>query len=335
MSIKPVIYRIEPFDVAQDASIGFFYSGATPAANKLMIWTNDEDMDIVYEQKITSAQSAHLLSPAAMALMQNGGYYLARISLYENAEDETPFAVSDRQAFYCFGTPEFAFSNLEADQSLTSTMYTFLLDYAQAEGEPLNVYQFSLYSSGGDLLKRSQLLYGSSSGLGISYYGLETGSEYYIQATGETKNGIALDTGKIRFYVRTVSGVYTQMALANDSENGTVRIQSNLVGISGVANHENVAYIDETMVDLSAQGAIVYFDEGFRIFNNFTLCIWYTALWRALRRQIKKPAEHEPDRDRLPRERTFPGPDRRESRIYADGGQQPQIYGPKRLFYAA
>ena len=85
--------------------------------------------------------------------------------------------------------------------------------------------------------------------------------EYYIQATGETVNGMLVSTPLVAFscdYIKP--DIFLTFNAENMCEEGIVRLSSNFVSLEGYSNPEDLIYIDNDKVQL-LNGEKVWFND--------------------------------------------------------------------------
>jgi len=200
---QPVLYTIPSFDAILGANIPFAYDGDQVFGNELVIIDNETEAQ-VYD--VTMKYWMRLYHTVGVdSGLVNGKYYACKVRVF-NKENE-PSEWSTWRSFYCFKTPILSFTNLEEGQILQASEFTFQLSYQQEQNEPLNVYNVMLYNANRVLLSKSENLYGSEE-LKYTIRQLEDGTQYYIRATGNTLNGISVDTGYINFSVKYVVPSY-------------------------------------------------------------------------------------------------------------------------------
>ena len=264
--VSPILFVINAFDANFDHTISFSNEGNPQAVkNRLKIY-NNESLELVYDETIESMKLFHTI-PANK--LQNGICYNAEIQIIDSIGTESPF--SNKIIFYCYTTPTWSFSNLVQDQVITNSSFNAQLNYFQPEGELLNSYQYILYDGLSNIIFTTSKRYDTSN-LSYNISNLSDGKGYFLRATGETLNGMLLDTGLIPFTVSYVKpSVFALVHLDNIYDEGYIKITSNIITIEGTAIPDPPKYIDDKKIDLTDEGSKVIFDEGFSIKNNFTL----------------------------------------------------------------
>lgn len=263
--IRPNLHKASAFDSLLGNKFTFTYSGNQAVKNELIIRDNITN-EVVYQEIIQSLQLFHVLSPA---VLQNGESYNAQIRVYDIDNNVSDW--SNTIVFVCLKTPYFNFSNLTPNQIIQSSSYDLVLDYQQENNEPLNVSRFVLYCGGAEIYN-SGAKHGNNL-LSNTINGLEDNTHYQIRATGETLNGLIVDTGLISFSVDYIEpSLFAIVDLENLCHAGEIRIQSNIKSIIGTSTPDLPEY-DNSRVVLTQIGSWVKFDEGFSIKNDFTLQI--------------------------------------------------------------
>ena len=107
------------------------------------------------------------------------------------------------------------------------------------------------------------------------FSGFEDGLTYQIEVIGQTVEGTVVESGKQSIYiVYYVPRIYTTMYLTNNCHDGYVTIENNMVGIPGDSNPYPPTYIDDSEVDLRADGSWVEWRDGYEIAGDYTMGIW-------------------------------------------------------------
>lgn len=258
----PLIQTVIPFDATQDYVLSFSYLGFQVRKNKVIIRDNTTNL-IVYEQKIISTLLKHTV-PAKR--LTNGMTYNIQVQVYDIDDKGSP--LSNMIVFSCAATPLFVFNNLSSDDVIKESYINLQIKYNQLNGELLNTYVVQLYNFSKQLIYTSDTK--NSNELSTMISGLEHNSQYYMRAIGETVNHILLDTGYIPFLCNYLKpATFSYLELSNKNREASVAITSNIISIEGYSNSEPI-YIDGKMLDLSADGKNVIFDEAFNIRDNFT-----------------------------------------------------------------
>lgn len=262
---QPVLYMIPSFDAALGANINFAYEGEQVFANELAIYDNETGAQ-VYDQKISWMRTYHTIDAGKLS---NGKYYYCKIRVFNKTGNASDW--SAQRSFRCFTTPVFGISNLTADQIVQDSEIRLIFTYTQKEDEPLNTYAVTLYNANHVQISKSETLYGVDA-LEYTLKNLEDGTKYYVRVTGETLNGMAIDSGYVPFSVKYITPSYWTFVDLSDNNDGTVRISCNIRILSGRFEGDgNQTYInDNNMIDLR-DGSRVIFDDGFTIQGDFTL----------------------------------------------------------------
>ena len=206
------------------------------------------------------------------------GIYKARLKVIENNNDESIY--SNSVGFYGFTMPEVGFSGLNPDPSvhnkIESTSANIPMMYSQDENEPLNYYKVTLFdNSKVHIVYETDNIYDFDvESLVIRLNNLEDNHEYYLRVTGETLHGIAIDTGYYNLSVEyDQASVFSTLLAENVYDEGSVKITSNIVSVSGSVKGDNNQFIiidNESLIDISDGGQIV-FNKDVDLTKDYTL----------------------------------------------------------------
>jgi hypothetical protein len=177
-------------------------------------------------------------------------------------------STSAKISFICLTTPIWEFGNVSNNQVIRNSSYAVTIKYVQAQNELLNDYRVTLYSAVMAEQWNTGAMYGSVTDIVLT--GLTNSNKYFIRATGSTVNGIVLDTGFIPFLVEySAPFLYSVLGLENRPEEGSIRISSNIVSITGhIIPSGEPEFSNGELVNLT-KGQSVVFDEGFNLNGNY------------------------------------------------------------------
>ena len=256
------IHTIAPFDSSVGTNINFTWSGNQIYKVRCIVKNNTTGIT-VYDNTIDTMKQVYPL-PSDSGLI-NGIKYIAYITVFDVDNNESTIQ-NIGTPFYCFTTPTFNLSVSNGD-IIRASSYSIGLTYSQVESELLNWFNITLYSYQKTLVDSSSQIYDTSD---LSYIvsNLQNATQYYIRATGETVNGMSLDTGYILVTVSyTTAQIFSKLELNNISETGAIEIKTHIISAEGVPEKE-VIYIDGEQADL--QDNSVMFDEGYEVDGDFT-----------------------------------------------------------------
>lgn len=263
-------YLIAPvaFDAnnAQEIEFTVPAGGDQVQSNKLTI-LKQSDLSEVYAQKVTTQDYIHTIPAGTLT---NGVVYVASVKTYNLAGDES--AESNKVLLRCYSTPSF---NLSVDSTISTSQVNIVVEYAQAQNEPLATYLFNLYDSVGVLIATSKTQYAASDTSRITYQftGLRSGQSYSVECLGVTKYGTQISTGGQTFFVQfTEPTAYKYFSLENVCKGGYIRIQSNLSSISGETNKIPLEFDDGELTLYPNQW--VRWNNGYVLPEDWTLQIW-------------------------------------------------------------
>ena len=275
--MKPQINYINAFDANNVNTISFLWNGNQSFSNILQIRDNINN-NVIYQEEQTTMQLKHVLQAN---ILSNGFLYNARISVVDIDGNISEY--SDPILFYCFTTPVFTFDNIEENQIIKNSSYQVNMSYSQLERDPIQSWEISLYDISKTIIQTSGVHY--SDKIIYTLTDLEDNQTYYIRATCCSLNGIEADTGHILISVNYKQpSVYSILSLENVSNNGYIKIQSNIRAVEAKSN-KNVDYINNEYVDL--RNNTVYIDDDFSLDDDFVInLLGYNLIHNALIMQL-------------------------------------------------
>lgn len=273
---KPTLLSVSAFDATQSFTFTFVVqSGSTQiVANRLAI-RRQTDNQIVYEEKQETFKYEHVVNADELT---NGTYYNAELIVYDAEDNASPTSVPIQ--FYCYSTPELAFTNLPPNNVIQNASFNFTFSYTQAEGEKINSYVMNLYNSAGIQISSSGVNYAingdSPYNSSYTFSGFENGTVYLIELIATTINNTVITTGKIQFTVEySRPDLFTLVEVANNCEEGYITITSNIVLVEGSSNPSPPIYIDDKEIDLTEEGSWVKWTDGFSITGDMLIRLWF------------------------------------------------------------
>ncbi|MGN1124578.1 MAG: hypothetical protein ACI4SM_00175 [Candidatus Gastranaerophilaceae bacterium] len=265
LTYKPVLYLVPAFDATKDFTFSFTYSYGSLQDNTILIKDNSNNNEI-YRNKVITKQLRQVVPANTLS---NGKVYTVQIQVTDANGDISAF--SDPIIIYCFTEPEFSFTNISNEQTITSSYYKFNLSYTQIEDELLNQYTIILYNGNKTEIVNTGSLYNVDD-LSYTFYNLINKDFYYIRAIGTTVHNMTIDTGYIYFNILyETPPVQTLLGLENLPSAGAVRISPNIRVVGATSNPTTPIYINESKVDLTSDGSYVKFEDGFSIINDFLI----------------------------------------------------------------
>lgn len=275
---KPVLYAIQAFDATNDHTFTFSFSGGQIIKTEARIY-NNETGALAYSGTCDTAKAQFVLKGGSI---KNGNVpYNIEVRVYINGGDTSEY--SDKVQFHCITYPTFALKGLSAanQNTIKDSNYEVELTYASASGEDeqLDSYQYFLYNNQRVMVDSSAVFYVVGKTFTLSY--LSDDTNYYVRATGSTKNGMALDTGFVPIYADyEMSSTFLVVDPVNRYRYGDILLKSNIISIEGKSDpdpaqymtlRENVSGKDRVGVDLTADGSYVLFDENYTIPESFDM----------------------------------------------------------------
>ena len=221
------------------------------------------DNSQVYDAIETTFQLYHTLSASVLT---NGVQYNAKLSVFDKDGNESGF--SNSIVFTCHKTPVLSV-DVEQNQIVKNSYLPINLTYTSEDGELLNYWNLILYDSGNVQINQTDQILATQS-MGTTINSLENNTAYSFEIIGTTVDGMVISTGKVYFSVIYIEPTtFNKVILTNNSDDGTVGVESHLISADGRTNMNPITYIDNIEMDLT-QGNKVWFDNGFQISNNFT-----------------------------------------------------------------
>lgn len=262
-SIRPVA----PFDATIGTTITFSWSGAQVFQNRCIIRDNTTN-EVVYDYTVDSFKLEHAIELSEATLV-NGNKYDVYITVFDKDGNESDLQ-SIPTTFLCLTTPVFQFTNCTSGQVLSSSSYTFMMEYAQENGEQLDSWSISIYNSSKILSITSGTQYDVDE-LAHTFTGFNDATEYYVRGEGQTINGYLLDTGYIPITVTfQFMNIFSLFDVKNLPELGAIFGQANISALEGKLTN-NPVFINDEYLDLS-NDTLVY-DEGFEIVGDFSIVV--------------------------------------------------------------
>ena len=273
---KPIIRNINCFDATKDYEVEIIWTGNRSYSNKIVIYDNKTN-EKVFEETQTTFSLKHKIPANTLT---NGINKTWVIQAQTFDKEGTASVLSDKVLFHTFGTPQFFFrdgnNHLADGYKVTDSSYQGIIYYQSDDLEDLSSYKFYLYDVSMKLLLETDQM-NDPRNITYNYRGLENNTEYYIQCMGITKNGMSLDTGLVRIFVRyTNPSQYSRIFADVLPNRGCVQVGSNIIIIQ-YNGDEIFSYIDG-MIDL--RGKNLTYDEGFIIEDDFSLQICGYNLWQ-------------------------------------------------------
>lgn len=275
MAVSPVILNKLPFDAELDFGLQFSYSGSQIYGYRVLI-QNNADNTTVYDETTMSSQNIILNSVAIIPAntLINGNTYNFQISVFDQKPNldgvyeysESP--LSSIVVLKCLKTPVFTFTNIMQNAIIRNSFIDVEISYFQENGELLNLYTVYLYAANQSLIWSSDVQYADTESVRISE--LIDDTTQYVQATGETVNGVEIQTELVQFscdYLK--ADIFLKFRADNVPDEGAVRLSSNFVLVEGSSNKDELVYVDDEKVSL-LNGEKVWFDQGY-VTDNF-LC---------------------------------------------------------------
>lgn len=262
MAVSPILLTSTPFDATGSHILQFTYSGSQIFANRLIIRNNNNNV-IVYDKKVSS-MTTYVTIPANT--LENGSTYNFQVSVFDHEGVESD--LSNIIVVQCLTTPVFKLS-VETGTTIRNSYVDVEVTYSQENGELLNLYSVVLYANNQTTIVYNSGTKYSSESMMTRVTDLMDNSTYYLRATGETVNGMPVDTGLIEIICDYIKpDTFLTFRADNIKDEGIVRLSANFIMVEGSTTAEELIYIDDEKVSL-LNGETVYWNSGFGT-KNFT-----------------------------------------------------------------
>ncbi len=277
---KPILNTVTSWDVTDGYNFTFNVVGGDQVIGNTLTIRNNSTNAVVYTNTVTSFALSNTV-PANATGLTNGTYYNAYITTRNSSGDTS--VSSNIIQFYCYSTPELTFTNVVDGGSVDNSSFNATIRYDQDENEKIASYVINLYSADQTLINTSGLVYTSNvtslpATFSYLFTGLLDSTVYYVRATCSTVHGATADTGYIQFTcLYETLDVYSAFTLVNNCTEGYVTISSSAILIDGIYSGEGEpTYVDDEAVDLQGDGLSVTWNDGYKIYNDFTAKVWLT-----------------------------------------------------------
>lgn len=279
--IKPILSTINPFDAMLGTSIYYIYTGSAQSkANNLRI-TDATTGLAVYDFLFEGVEKVHHLPPNVLV---NGKKYKAKLRVKMTDGTYSPY--SNEVPFIALATPVLDIESIDGHGYVYNSDVTFVARYSQSDGEVVKSYRFRLYNEHEELIKSFPIHYPSDAGIVLTetIEKLEKGKGYFVECSIETRNGVTWSQRE-RFiplyYVPSINGV---IQTTNDSDEGFVRIATNLKQMVGTQVRatdpndtyisDNYDYVDNDWIVVPADNPLIFKGLGMNRASDFVMKVW-------------------------------------------------------------
>lgn len=263
----PILRRVTPFNAENSFIFNFNVVGSSQQImyNKLIVRLSSDTSQIIYEDKIQEFRYQHTVPSNTLS---NGTQYVAHIQVF--SQGDVLLGESDPIFFYCLSDPVLKIPTIVNGEVGNQTVM-FEGTYNQAESEPLQSFQFILYNDNQDELTRSPEIF--SQAIQFEFSELESRQRYYVELKITTVNELGATTGLIEFIPRYIAPRFdSAIELSNLPDEASVFIKCNVIRIIGIPDIDPVIYENDGAINLVDNG--VWFDEGFKLRNDWTIQMW-------------------------------------------------------------
>lgn len=265
----PIVRDISPFDATIGTVVSFDYNSNVKYAINIKICTA-EDGSIVYEEQSEYGYLKKYTIPENT--LENGVRYSFEMQIV--AEDDTERSLFSRPViFLCTATPVFEFFGMPANNKIETSYVFAKINYVSENPngyiEPLNILTINLYKAGvNTLIKSSGKIYNTNT-WEYEFSNLENGSQYRLEATGETVNGMTIKT-ETKFYCEFAAPtIISTLSAKNNWIDAAITVASNIIIIEPEYDGE-IKYVDGTAIDLTDGNELTY-NQGFYLGEDFTI----------------------------------------------------------------
>lgn len=283
-SIQPVLLAIAPWDATKGASFYFTFTGSSQALVNHLQVTDVATGAIVYSFEYSSFEKIHPLPPNHFT---NGKVYKAKIRV--KFGDGTYSEYSNDVQFRTFASPVLDIDNIDGLGHVYNNDVTFVATYQQSDDEMVKTYRFFLYDENEDLLEQYPLRGvdpNSPDEFTEIVKGLEKNKAYFIECQIVTVNGMTYTSRERFIAVYLVPSANGIIQTQNDSEEGFIRINTNLKQILGTQvkgtpkavedtyDSDNYVYLDEDWIVIPEDKPVLFTGLGMNRASDFVMKVW-------------------------------------------------------------
>lgn len=252
--MKPMISgTLTAWDVGiSTCTINFSWNGGLVAGNRLTIVETG-----LYHDATGISATYHIITPevAKELGLKNGTTYHATITMI-NYDGIAVSETSQQFILKCYATPLFRINNLYDGIILNSSSCTVAIDYS-GNGMDLSTYKFNLYDSSGlTVIESSIVFYYNNDNSSYTFRNLNDGTDYYIEAIGETVYGMELRV-IYRVSVRTNTAPVKNTVSAFPTKDGNITINTTCLRLH-TKSSDNLEFINNEEVSLLNNKYIKY-----------------------------------------------------------------------------
>jgi hypothetical protein len=238
-------------------------TGAFPVAYSIDIYNNIDSTLVYSVPKTASSKIEHLLDDIVLS---NGNEYKIVITVWDESNNS---AMSDAEIFQTSSTPQITIENIGL---VGSSSYNFFATYSQAELVGIKSWIAILYDTANNIKQKSTLQ--TNNVLSYLFDNLEAEKDYFVEFQATSEKGLTGTSGLVPFEV-----YYSRpnMSINLEAENvadASIRLKwfvTQIIGESAGAN-----YISGEKIDVRNEA--VFFNNGFKIVDDFTLKIWVESV---------------------------------------------------------
>ena len=238
-------------------------SGSISVAFSISVLKNS-DNSLVWSLPKTSSYATQYSIPAGS--IPNGNEYKLSVTVWD---DTGASAVSDYIIFQTSSRPTVVVNTIG---TVSSPSYTFSAVYTQNELIPIRSWIAYLYDLNGNKLLDSGIQ--TSSTLSWLVNNLQSEKSYYVEFQVTSNKGLTGSSGKILFNVLYTAPQVNVSLTAENVENAGIKLSMYVIQIIGIAEPSPPIYLNNTKIDLTANGSRMYFQNGFSLEKDFTLKLW-------------------------------------------------------------
>ncbi len=256
------------------------YIGNMPYRNRIIIY-DAKTLSSVYDQTTSGMADGISLEHTIPAnTLTNGKKYAIQGQVFDSGD--TASALSDKAYFWTASAPLFYFQNINEEDTITTASLYAELRYEQPEWEDIAEFRFQLYDEVKNLLSESDIFYNTDN-MNYAFRGFENETYYHIRAVGMTVNGIILDTGYIRIYVKYQNPSDFSNIHAKCNENTSVVTYATNFTVINPDKSDIPGYDDQYEYHngfINLIGKTLVYDRDFILNGDFTMSIRGMNMYR-------------------------------------------------------
>lgn len=280
--LTPTTLNVNAFDSSSSNIFRFTVNGGNQVVKNTIRIKDNETDEIIYTNTVETYQFQQEVPPNTLT---NGKQYNVSFKTYSTTNEESEY--SNETPFWCYTTPTIEL-NINNNDIIRNSQFTFIAKYNQQEGELLDYGIFSIYNASRVLISTSNNLTNISTPpleLSYMYQGFEDNSVYYISFRAISINGTITQTDLIPFNIKYYApSLFSTLELTPHCNDGYIGIKSNIISIIGEPNHIPYYGEENTAIELINCNFVingygnknVVWRKGFTVPTDFVMKCWFT-----------------------------------------------------------